>query len=239
MSFRFIFWTFASCLIVSGVAGWLFFGERDVDPEEQAFLAYQVSLNAERRSAERGGVEDWTRYARSLVTGPASLRDPKSAMQWYRKAADQGYPPAQVGIGDLFTNGYGVREDHYRAQEWYKVATQLSRNQNAHFKVGEGFFRGLGAPQDYGRAVKHYLIAAQQGHPVAQYLMGSMYEAGWGITRDLIDAWVWYQLALPQAVRVSAHVEDYSVAEALKRIEATMNQSQIDAAKKRLSALKK
>lgn len=239
MSFRFLFWTFASCLIISGVAGWLFFGERGVDPEEQALLAYEVSLNAERRSAERGGVEDWTRYARSLVTGPASLRNPKSAMQWYRKAADQGYPPAQVGIGDLYANGYGVREDHYRAQEWYKVATQLSRNQDAHFKVGEGFFRGLGAPQDYGRAVTHYQIAAKQGHPVAQYLMGSMYEAGWGITRDLIEAWVWYQLALPYAVRVAAHVEDYSVPEALKRIEASMNQSQIDAAKKRLSALKK
>lgn len=144
MSFRFLFWTFASCLIISGVVGWLFFGERGVDPEEQALLAYEVSLNAERRSAERGGVEDWTRYARSLVTGSASLRNPKSAMQWYRKAADQGYPAAQV-----------------------------------------------------------------------------------------------YQLALPYAVRVAAHVEDYSVPEALKRIEASMNQSQIDAAKKRLSALKK
>jgi TPR repeat protein len=101
MSFRFLFWTFASCLIISGVVGWLFFGERGVDPEEQALLAYEVSLNAERRSAERGGVEDWTRYARSLVTGSASLRNPKSAMQWYRKAADQGYPAAQVGINWL------------------------------------------------------------------------------------------------------------------------------------------
>lgn len=101
MSFRFLFWTFASCLIISGVVGWLFFGERGVDPEEQALLAYEVSLNAERRSAERGGVEDWTRYARSLVIGSASLRNPKSAMQWYRKAADQGYPAAQVGINWL------------------------------------------------------------------------------------------------------------------------------------------
>jgi len=66
-----------------------------------------------------------------------------------------------------------------------------------------------------------------------------MYEAGWGITCDLIEAWVWYQLALPQAVRVAAHFKYYSVPEALKRIEASMNQSQIDAAKKRLSALKK
>lgn len=238
MSFRFIFWTFASCLIVSGVAGWLFFGDRDVDPEEQALLAYQVTLEAERRSAERGGVEDWTRYARSLVTGPKSLQNPKLAMTWYRKAADQGYPPAQVGIGDLYANGQGVRRDHYRAQEWYKVATQLSRDRNAHFKVGEGFFRGLGAAQDYGRAVKHYLIAAEQGHPVAQYLIGSMYEAGWGITRDLIEAWIWYNRALPRADQVSAHVEDYNVAQAIKRVEASMNRSQLEAARKRLANMK-
>ncbi len=234
MSFRFIFWTIAMCLIVSGVAGWFFFGERDVDPEEQKLQAYQVTLEAERREAENGGVEDWTRYARSLATGPESLRDAKAAMTWYRKAADKGYAPAQVGIGDLYAEGFGVRQNFYRAQEWYRLATQLSRNPEAYFKVGEGYFRGVGAPQDYGLAIKYYMTAARQGHPVAQYMIGTMLEAGWGIPRDTIGAWVWYQRALPEADRITAHVEDYDVAKSIERIEKNMNQSQLDEARKRL-----
>lgn len=236
MTFRFIFWTVLVCLIFSGVAGWIFHGERTPDPEEQAIEAYKLTLESEKRAAESGSVEEWTRYARSLVTGPAQFRNPKEAMIWYRKAADKGFAPAQVGIGDLYAKGYGVRQDHYRAQEWYSVASRLSRNADAHFKVGEGFFRGLGAPQDYGTALSYYRTAAEQGHPVAQYLLGSMYEAGWGVERDLIEAWIWYKRALPQAQAITAHEETYDVMYALARVTKQMNSSQLDLAAKRLAA---
>ncbi len=236
MTFRFIFWTVLLCLLASGTAGWIFYGEREPDPEQQAIEAYKVALEAERRAAETGGAEAWTRYARSLVTGPQQFRDPAAAMTWYRKAADKGYAPAQVGIGDLYAGGLGVREDHYRAQEWYNTATRLSKNAEAYFKVGEGYFRGLGAPQDYGAALSYYRVAAAQGHPVAQYLLGSMFEAGWGIERDLIEAWVWYNRALPDAGVIAAHEETYNVERALARTEQQMNRSQLDVARKRLAA---
>ncbi len=239
MSFRFIFWTVLACLVVSGTAGWIFRGDRTPDPEEQALAAYQAALQSEKRAAEAGGVEDWTRYARSLVTAPEQFRDVKQAMTWYRKAADKGYAPAQVGIGDLYAQGLGVREDHYRAQEWYMTAARLSRNADAHFKVGEGYFRGLGVPQDYGAAVSYYRVAAEGGHPVAQYLLGSMYEAGWGVEQDLIEAWVWYKRALPGAAQISTHEETYDVKHALERVTSHMNRSQLDVAHKKFDALKK
>lgn len=235
MSFRFIFWTVLACLLVSGTAGWIFRGERTPDPEEQALAAYEAALKSEKRAAEIGGVEDWTRYARSLVTAPKQFQNFKEAMTWYRKAADKGYAPAQVGIGDLYAKGLGVRQDHYRAQEWYNTATRLSRNADAYFKVGEGYFRGLGVAQDYGAALPYYRVAAEEGHPVAQYLLGSMYEAGWGVEQDLIEAWVWYKLALPKAAQVAAHEETYNVKGALARVAAHMNRSQLDVAQKRLT----
>lgn len=236
MTFRFLFWTVLACLIFSGVAGWIFHGERTPDPEEQALAAYKLTLQSEKTAAERGDVEDWTRYARSLVSGPAQFRDFREAMIWYRKAADKGFAPAQVGIGDLYAKGDGVRQDHYRAQEWYTVATRLSRNADAYFKVGEGYFRGLGAAQDYGASLQYYNVAAEQGHPVAQYLIGSMYEAGWGVERDLIAAWVWYTRAVPKADVIAAHEENYDVRAALARVTKLMNRSQLDAAAKRLAA---
>ncbi|PIQ95540.1 MAG: hypothetical protein COV67_14330 [Nitrospinae bacterium CG11_big_fil_rev_8_21_14_0_20_56_8] len=237
MTLRFIFYTVLACLIVSGVAGWVFFGEREPDPQEKALEAYQLILLSERRSAEKGDVEDWTRYANSLVHGPADLRDPKAAMVWYRKAADEGYAPAQVGIGDLYSKGLGVQKNNHRAQEWYKLATRLSRNAEAYFKVGEGYFRGLGEPQDYGTALSYYKTAAKLGHPVAQYLIGSMYEVGWGVDSDLIEAWVWYMRALPKAEVVASYQEDFDVQKALNRLARHMNQSQLDVAAKRLANL--
>ncbi len=239
MTFRFIYTTILTCLIISGVAGWIFFGEREPDPKEEAIKAYQLSLQSERRSAEKGDVQDWTRYARSLVNGPEGLSDPKEAMNWYRKAADKGYAPAQVGIGDLFAMGLGVQKNDYRAQEWYKLATRLSRNADANFKVGEGYFRGQGEPQDFGTALSYYQTAAKYGHPVAQYLIGSMYEAGWGVDRNLIEAWVWYKRALPHADVVASHDENYNVQKALDGVSRHMNQSQLDEAAKRLANTQK
>lgn len=235
MSVRFLMWTTFMVLMFSGAAGWIFTGEREVAPEVQKIEAYQVTLLSERRSAENGGAPDWTRYARSLVTGPEELRDPKEALKWYKKAADAGYVPAQVGLGDLYGAGVGVRQDHHKAQEWYQLAARLSKNADAHFRVGEGYFRGLGRSRDYAEALTHYMISAKQGHPIAQYLVGSMYEAGWGVDQSAIDAWVWYSRALPHAAKIAAHEEEYDVASALKRVASTMNQSQLDFAKKKLT----
>lgn len=239
MSLRFLFWVMAVSLIFSATAGWIFLGDHVPGPEAAHRISYEQKLQTERHQAEVGGVEAWTRYAESLVKAPEKLADAATAMIWYRKAADKGYGPAQLGIGELYEHGLGVRQDYYRAQEWYALATRLSRDPEAYFKVGEGYFRGRGLPQDYGMALPYYRKAAKQGHPVAQFIIGSMYEAGWGVERDLIEAWIWYKLALPQAARVAAHQQDYDVAGALTRIEKHMNQSQITTAGRRFAAMAK
>lgn len=239
MSLRFLFWMMAVSLVFSATAGWVFFGDHQSAPEAAQRISFEQKLRTERQAAEVGGVEAWTRYADSLVKAPAGLGDPAAAMIWYRKAADKGYWPAQIGIGELYEQGLGVRQDYYRAQEWYALATRLSRDPEAYFKVGEGYFRGRGRGQDYGMAMPYYLTAAKQGHPVAQFIIGSMYEAGWGVERDLIEAWVWYKQALPNAARLAAYQADYDVAAALARIEKHMNQSQISVASRRVAAMEK
>lgn len=236
MSFRFIFWLAVGLLIISASAGWIFFGTHEPDPEQVRQQIAGNILETARKQAESGDVQAWTAYGRALIEAPKSMQDPKAAMTWFRKAADKGYPPAQVGIGDLYTNGLGVPEDHYRATEWYELAARLSRYPEAHFKLGEAYFRGIGVPQDYGAAVPYYRTAAAGGHPVARYILGSMYEAGWGVDRDLIKAWLLYKRAMPDAARIIKHEETYDVAGATTRIERDMNRSQREAAEKLLKA---
>ena len=53
-------------------------------------------------------------------------RDLKQAVQWYRKAADQGYSSAQFHLGLMYAHGLGVEKDEKKAIEWYRKAAKNS-----------------------------------------------------------------------------------------------------------------
>ncbi len=40
----------------------------------------------------------------------------------YRKAADQGIAEAQVNLGTMYNDGYGVPQDYVQAHMWYNLA---------------------------------------------------------------------------------------------------------------------
>ncbi len=44
------------------------------------------------------------------------------AVDWYRKAAVQGYAPAQLCLGNMYHWGHGVRQDDEQAAKWYANA---------------------------------------------------------------------------------------------------------------------
>lgn len=72
---------------------------------------------------ERGflGLTDW----RSLAFGAAADQPPESlvnAFKWYQRAAEAGYAPAQVRMGDFFITGRVVDRDVSAAREWYNQA---------------------------------------------------------------------------------------------------------------------
>ena len=60
-------------------------------------------------------------------------------------------------------------------------------------------------PQDDAEAFKWYRLAAEQGHAVAQYKVGIMYEAGYGVPLDYAEAVKWYRLAAEQGRADAQH----------------------------------
>ncbi|MDE4699657.1 tetratricopeptide repeat protein, partial [Klebsiella pneumoniae] len=46
----------------------------------------------------------------------------QTAVEWYRKAADQGDATAQFFLGFAYATGEGVRQDKQTAVEWYRKA---------------------------------------------------------------------------------------------------------------------
>ena len=63
--------------------------------------------------------------ARMYATGQGVEKDPKTAAEWYRKAAEQGVADAQYRLGALYESGDGVPGDMEYAYGWYSVAAHL------------------------------------------------------------------------------------------------------------------
>jgi TPR repeat protein len=49
-------------------------------------------------------------------------QDDAAAAGWWRKAADQGDPAAQVRLGSLYAAGQGVPQDYVQAHLWVNLA---------------------------------------------------------------------------------------------------------------------
>ena len=50
-------------------------------------------------------------------TGQGVRLDNDRALEWYRKAAEQGNPDAQYRLGRLYDKGLSVRQDYAKALE--------------------------------------------------------------------------------------------------------------------------
>ena len=62
-------------------------------------------------------------------------QDYVEAAKWYRKAADQGYAPAQFNLGVMYDNGEGVAQDYTEAAKWYRKAADQG-DYRAQFNLG-------------------------------------------------------------------------------------------------------
>lgn len=69
--------------------------------------------------------------ARMYMDGTAAkshAQDYGKAARWFRLAAQQGMPVAQIELGKLYEQGLGVPQDYVTAHMWFNVATSLLSN---------------------------------------------------------------------------------------------------------------
>jgi hypothetical protein len=95
-------------------------------------------------------------------------KDAVKAVEWYRKAAEQGIAEAQFWLGVHYSQGLDAAE----GARWYP-------NQ------------GLGAAE----GARWYRKAAEQGHAGAQNNLGNCYAYGSGVPKDCVEALKWLALS--------------------------------------------
>jgi hypothetical protein len=131
---------------------------------------------------------------RAYECGEGVVQSVEQAAYWYDRAAQQGWPEAQVNLGRLHDEGLGVAQNPLATLRLFHSAAAQGVAQ-AQFNLGVLYAAGRGAPKNDAEAVKWYGRAAQQGFAEAQYTLGTFYEEGTGVMQDYAEAMRWYRLA--------------------------------------------
>ena len=126
--------------------------------------------------------------------GKGIPQDHKTAVKWYRLAAEQGHARAQFYLGVMYDNGLGVPHDDKTAVKWYKLAAEQGYA-DAQVSLGVMYALGRGVPQNHKTAVKWWKLAAEQGHADAQVSLSAMYGLGRGVIQDNVYAHLWGNIA--------------------------------------------
>ena len=161
----------------------------DVEPRQLNVV--ELSLLAERDDAVAQN-----EFGERYQYGDGGLvPDYGEAVQWYRKAASQGYAPAQRNLGYMYGEGLGVQADREEALRLARLAADQGEA-DAISTVGYHYRHGLGGlRQDHVEAVRWFERAAAGGSAFGQANLATMYEDGLGVPQNHAEAVRLYDLA--------------------------------------------
>jgi TPR repeat protein len=156
-----------------------------------------------REAAEQGNPTAQYNLGILINRGYGEDSGTKTAAEWIKLAASQGYVPAQNKLAHLYQNGlWGVEKHLANAVEWYtQAATSDWRGKSyplAQYNLATMYYYGEGVTQDFETAINWFLDATSQGLPSAQYFTGLMYHNGEGFAKNLKKTIDWYTKASKQ-----------------------------------------
>ena len=125
--------------------------------------------------------------------GNGVARDYEKAVNWYRKAARQGFVDAQNNLAAMYEQGLGVPKNKSEAAKWYRKAAK-QYNAYAQHSIGRMYRDGEGVPQNLEEAAKWISKAAEQSHHKAFRDIGEMYWKGLGVSQNNIRAYMWWRI---------------------------------------------
>ncbi len=110
-------------------------------------------------------------------------KNPREALEWYRKAADQGHPTAQVRLAMRYAGGKGVKKNPAEALRLFRLAADQGQPK-AQFELGVAYRDGRGVPKDLVQAEAWLMLSEHFGSRVARF-MGTQLRAQ--LTKEQMD----------------------------------------------------
>ena len=100
------------------------------------------------------------------MTGITVTEDKEAAVEWFSKAADQDFGPAQKDLGIACQLGEGTPKNYTHAVYWFRKASKLGLPE-AHLHLGVAYANGEGVPTDFSLAYSWCFLAKLGGDPQA------------------------------------------------------------------------
>jgi TPR repeat protein len=154
-----------------------------------------ASLAEVQTKAAKGFVKQELELAADYFVGRGVPKDLTQSAYWYRKAADQGNPPAQLYLGYMYTVGMGVPQDKAEAVRWYRRASS-SNYPEAKVNLAALYMRGDGVKQDPQEALRLLKSADEKGDGRADAYLGLASYLGSGVPVDFAAAEAWFKLGV-------------------------------------------
>ncbi|KAF9086971.1 hypothetical protein BGX23_008431 [Mortierella sp. AD031] len=138
-------------------------------------------------------------YKQLSIPDDIAFPDDGEALEWFKKAADLGYGPANFKLGTCYEYGtLGCSIDPFLSIHHYEHAVQAGDATGEAEMALSGWYLS-GAENcfeaDDALAFQYAAKAAEKQLPKAQYAMGYYYEVGISIPADLGRAMEFYKLA--------------------------------------------
>lgn len=109
-----------------------------------------------------------TNLGSRLADGRGVAKNEAEAAKWLRKAAEQGFAPAQLYIGEMYLSGRGgFLQDDLQALALFRKSAATGLNE-ALFALGTMYQLGRGLDKNDVLAYAYLNLAAANGHDAAE-----------------------------------------------------------------------
>lgn len=152
------------------------------DFEEATQLYQDAALRLQRKASDGDAVAMYCMGEIDFQVIPTNVR---RALDFFKKSAEIGYPPAQATIGTLYLKGL----PNLLEKDYQKGISLLSKAVNqksltARFNLGMAYYNGDGVAKDRLKASQWLDVAVRQNFSEAQYTLGLMLVEGDGIDKS-------------------------------------------------------
>lgn len=151
----------------------------------------QQQLDIVRAAAERGVREAQALYGQMLLDGRFVPRNPAYALHWFERAAVAGDLMAINMVGRCLDQGWGVAASAHLAEPWFRKAAERGLDWGM-YNLATLLTLGRGVHEDKVEALYWFRKAAEMGHAKSINLVGSFYEDGWVVKKDMALAREYY-----------------------------------------------
>lgn len=136
----------------------------------RAFCYDGTDYAAIEKLALKGNPEAQMKLGVMLSSGVGAPQDKQAGLAWYRRAADQGYPPGLWNLAFAYVRGEAVPQDYQKALALFRKAAEGGYDV-AQYDLGMMYLQGLGCKEDREQAEVWFRRASAQGNRDAKKIL--------------------------------------------------------------------